>query len=219
MNVDDIISFIKEKGVSDKDWRRMYDAAIEHDRNKSEDDEHKCILADIRELERLYNEDDAFRAWCEDVLKVEKWQEYLNEQEKQSPFAIKYDCKCEPGEDYYIPSLLNKKFDDNGTNNFIYLYYTRCLFYVPIQVFDLIVDGTDETSSHGSKAFAAFWHSKFHTTLTPEFVVDSEYPDSKQVELYGNTYEDYVIARYLFNFTIWDFDSLKELYQEALSSE
>lgn len=89
--------------------------------------------------------------------------------------------------------------------------FSYTIFLVRKDVDSLICD-TDS----GTTAFAAFWHGRFRTLLTPEFFYNSNYPNTDLTDPLGNDKYSEYYKRYLtYNLTLWNFKDLDTLYKEA----
>ncbi len=211
-NVDEIIEFIKTNGISNEDWNKMYNATIAFDRQKTEQDKHEELLDNIRKLENLYATDKSFKLWCKHILDIVKYQEYIDDVKRNSPFAVKDKHSDTYHENYYIPVMCPASFYNNG--NPVVFITTSCIeVYVHLDLIDLITD-----EDIGTKAFAVFWKEKFQTKILPEFTKNSDHLENVySVQLSKkSTSNDYKIANMYFDHTLWNYKELKDLYKEAL---
>lgn len=186
-NVDEIIDFINANGISDDDWQRMYDAAVKFDDNQEEQDKHKALLDDIRELEKLYATDKSFKLWCKYILEIVKYQEYVDDAERNSPFAVEDKYPDSYHENYYIPVMCPKDWVEGG-NPFLRTDYRYTEIYVRSDLIDLISGVNDNR-----KAFVAFWKGKFQTKILPECIEsDKHSKEVAQIRLFKkSTDKDY----------------------------
>lgn len=211
-NVGEIVEFIKTNGISNEDWNKMYNAAVDFEKQKTEQDKHEELLNNIRKLENLYATDKYFRLWCKHILDIVKYQEYIDDLERNSPFAVKEEYADTYHENYYIPVMCPAISYSNG--NPVVFITTSCIeVYVHLDLIDLI---TDEDT--GTKAFAVFWKEKFQTKILPEFIKNSDHLERVcSVQLSKkSTSNDYKIANMYFDYTLWDYKELEDLYKEAL---
>lgn len=216
MNFDDVIQFLKTNKVTDEQWEEMYEATRDFDRNLSEEDKHKQTIEDIKKLWLLHQNDFEFRIWCDNVLRMEKFQEYIEDAERKYPEAVNNVKYADtPSENYYIPCLCpGMGWCENGDGNpFLWGSFAYTLFLVR-KDWDSLICGESGTS-----AFAAFWHGKFNTLLTPEFIYDSEHLETELRDpLGGNSKsQEYYKRSMKYDLTLWDFEELKSLYKEAVN--
>lgn len=211
---DDVLKFLQTNKVSDEQWEKLYDATTTFDRNMSKEEKHNQTIKDIQHLEYLYANDIEFHSWCVNVLRIVKYQQYKEEADRRYPEAVtnvKYADT--PSENYYIPSLCPGKDgceNDNG-NPFLWGMFSDTIFLVRKDVDSLICN-----SDSGTEAFAAFWHGRFRTILTPEFFYNPDYPAPKlSSPLDDDKYSEYYMRYMTYDLTLWNFKVLDTLYKEA----
>lgn len=210
---DDVLNFLQTNKVTDEQWEKMYDATITFDRNMSKEDKRNQTIKDIQHLEYLYANDIEFRVWCDSVLRMVKYQEYTEDADRKYPEAVtNVEHADTPSENYYIPSLCPGKnwCEDGNGNPFLWGSFAYTLFLVR-KDWDSIICGES-----GTEAFAAFWHGRFKTLLTPEFIYDSEHDDLESKDpLEDSNYNEYYKRSMKYDFTLWNFETLDNLYKEA----
>lgn len=211
---DDVLKFLQTNKVSDEQWEKLYDATTTFDRNMSKEEKHNQTIKDIQHLEYLYANDGEFRIWCVSVLRMVKYQQYKEEADRRYPEAVtnvKYADT--PSENYYIPSLcpgMDGCENSNG-NPFLWGTFSYIIFLIRKDVDSLICN-----SDTGTEAFAAFWHGRFRTLLTPEFFYNSDYPAPKSSSpLEDDKYSEYYMRYLTYDLTLWNFEVLDTLYKEA----
>ena len=211
---DDVLKFLQTNKVTDEQWEKLYDATVTFDRNMSEEDKRNQTIKDIQQLEHLYAKDKEFHIWCDSVLRVVKYQEYTEDADRKYPEAVtNVEYADTPSENYYIPSLCPGKdgCEDGKGNPFLWGKFSYTIFLVRKDVDSLICD-----DDSGTTAFAAFWHGRFRTLLTPEFFYNSNYPNTDLTDPLGNDKYSEYYKRYLtYNLTLWNFKDLDTLYKEA----
>ena len=211
---DDVLSFLQTNKVTQEQWEKMYDATITFDRNMSKDDKRNQTIKDIQHLEYLYANDVEFHVWCDNVLRMVKYQEYTEDADRKYPEAVtNVEHADTPSENYYIPSLCPGKdwCEDGKGNPFLWGMFSYTLFLVRKDVDSLICN-----NDSGTEAFAAFWHGRFKTLLTPEFFYNSDYPNAESSSpLHNDKYNEYYKRYMTYDLTLWDFEVLDTLYKEA----
>lgn len=211
---DDVLKFLQTNKVTDEQWEKLYDATVTFDRNMSEEDKRNQTIKDIQQLESLYANDKEFRVWCDSVLRIVKYQEYKEDADRKYPEAVtNVEHADTPSENYYIPSLCcGKNCCEGGKGNpFLWGMFSYTIFLVRKDVDSLICD-----DDSGTDAFAAFWHGRFKTLLTPEFFHKSTYPNTDLTDPLGNDkYSEYYRRCLTYDLTLWNFENLDTLYKEA----
>lgn len=211
---DDVLSFLQTNKVTQEQWEKMYDATITFDRNMSKEDKRNQTIKDIQHLEYLYANDIEFHIWCDNVLRMVKYQEYTEDADRKYPEAVtNVEHADTPSENYYIPSLCPGKdwCEDGKGNPFLWGMFSYTLFLVRKDVDSLICN-----NDSGTEAFAAFWHGRFKTLLTPEFFYNSDYPNAESSSpLHNDKYNEYYKRYMTYDLTLWDFEVLDTLYKEA----
>jgi hypothetical protein len=211
---DDVLSFLQTNKVTQEQWEKMYDATITFDRNMSKEDKRNQTIKDIQHLEYLYANDVEFHVWCDNVLRMVKYQEYTEDADRKYPEAVtNVEHADTPSENYYIPSLCPGKdwCEDGKGNPFLWGMFSYTLFLVRKDVDSLICN-----NDSGTEAFAAFWHGRFKTLLTPEFFYNSDYPNAESSSpLHNDRYNEYYKRYMTYDLTIWNFEVLDTLYKEA----
>ena len=222
-NVNDIIEYIKANGISNEDWQKMYDVAVEFDKNRSEEEKEQELLNDIRKLDNLYKTSKHFQTWCSMIKAREDYQCALENFEidyaKTHGGSYHPEWSDVPGEDIYIPCFTYDKIANRG-NPYNFSSYRNDIILVRNDVDDIIVN---EDSMGGSRAFAAFWAYNFNTIHMPEIIYDSQYTDKDYSPSYMADYDldlkdcFFYKRRLLFDSTIWNCKELKKLYEKAIS--
>ena len=211
---DDVLRFLQTNKVTQEQWEKMYDATITFDRNISKEDKRNQTIKDIQHLEYLYANDIEFHIWCDNVLRMVKYQEYTEDADRKYPEAVtNVEHADTPSENYYIPSLCPGKdwCEDGKGNPFLWGMFSYTLFLVRKDVDSLICN-----NDSGTEAFAAFWHGRFKTLLTPEFFYNSDYPNAESSSpLHNDRYNEYYKRYMTYDLTIWNFEALDTLYKEA----
>ena len=211
---DDVLSFLQTNKVTQEQWEKMYDATITFDRNMSKEDKRNQTIKDIQHLEYLYANDVEFHVWCDNVLRMVKYQEYTEDADRKYPEAVtNVEHADTPSENYYIPSLCPGKdwCEDGKGNPFLWGMFSYTIFLVRKDVDSLICN-----NDSGTEAFAAFWHGRFKTLLTPEFFYNSDYPNAESSSpLHNDRYNEYYKRYMTYDLTIWNFEVLDTLYKEA----
>lgn len=213
-NINSIIKYFQENEVSNEDWERVQQAVEEFNHKRLLEHSHSVLINDVKRLLYMYDTDESFRLWCKNVLDFEQYQEYKENSDRKYPDAIinKADADT-PSEDYCIPCI-NPGFgfsDKHNVNPFLWNTYTVNTFFVDKNIDKLICDGDS-----GKKAFAVFWHGKFNTLLTPEFVYNCDYPHCDEKDLLGNNiFKMYYKRNVIFDLTLWNFKELEDLYREV----
>ena len=211
---DDVLSFLQTNKVTQEQWEKMYDATITFDRNMSKEDKRNQTIKDIQHLEYLYANDVEFHVWCDNVLRMVKYQEYTEDADRKYPEAVtNVEHADTPSENYYIPSLCPGKdwCEDGKGNPFLWGMFSYTLFLVSKDVDSFICN-----NDSGTEAFAAFWHGRFKTLLTPEFFYNSDYPNAESSSpLHNDRYNEYYKRYMTYDLTIWNFEVLDTLYKEA----
>lgn len=214
MDINEIIDYLRTHRVTEAEWNRMISVIQEYERNMSKEEKHLELLEDIRSLDDLYKTDETFRVWCDGVLKIAQFREYIMEAERKSPFAKEDPYGDLPSEDYYIPCMTISNPEEGGSP-FFWGAFEYMIYLVKTDWDDLICG-----EHHGTEAFAAFWHNKFNTQLMPEFFPTSDYPnESYEDPMCKNSNGFYFKRHFKFNLTIWDFEFLEEAYKEALGEK
>ena len=211
---DDVLSFLQTNKVTQEQWEKMYDATITFDRNMSKEDKRNQTIKDIQHLEYLYANDIEFHIWCDNVLRMVKYQEYTEDADRKYPEAVtNVEHADTPSENYYIPSLCPGKdwCEDGKGNPFLWGMFSYTIFLVRKDVDSLICN-----NDSGTEAFAAFWHGRFKTLLTPEFFYNSDYPNTESSSpLHNDRYNEYYKRYMTYDLTLWNFEVLDTLYKEA----
>lgn len=211
---DDVLSFLQTNKVTQEQWEKMYDATITFDRNMSKEDKRNQTIKDIQHLEYLYANDIEFHIWCDNVLRMVKYQEYTEDADRKYSEAVtNVEHADTPSENYYIPSLCPGKdwCEDGKGNPFLWGMFSYTIFLVRKDVDSLICN-----NDSGTEAFAAFWYGRFRTLLTPEFFYNSDYPNAESSSpLHNDRYNEYYKRYMTYDLTLWNFEVLDTLYKEA----
>ena len=213
---DDVLNLLQTNKVTDEQWEKLYDATVTFDHNMSKEEKCNQTIKDIQQLESLYANDEEFRIWCDNVLRMVKYQEYKEDADRKYPEAVTNVKHADtPSGNYYIPSLCPGKdwCEDGKGNPFLWGTFSYILFLVRKDVDSLICG-----EYSGTEAFAAFWHGRFKTLLTPEFHYHPDYPNADSASpLTNGKYSEYYTRCMAYDLTLWNFKVLDTLFEEANS--
>lgn len=210
----DIIEYFKTHQTTEDFLKTLIEESQRFDNSLSENEKHRLCLEDIQKIDKLYDTDKDFQILCEmlnkDIqYKIEKHKWFKEFAKKNSGYI--YDTNEVPEEDIYIPWMELGEYTE-GRNPFIFSETSETLYYLREDWDDLLV----EDDCGGTEAFAAWWYGKFNTKYIPEFEINCDHQSIVTNSYTAETDNLFHIRRLVYNRTIWDFDSLTELYKEAI---